>query len=90
MTVLTEGKLQLTISNAVAARKFDDASHKLSHCMKAVDFVVELSDHYLFILLFLMPLNAPRRLACRIRTRLIKAQMTMACSSVSDASPVQS
>ena len=49
MTVLTEGKLQLTISNAVAARKFDDASHKLSHCMKAVDFVVELSDHYLFI-----------------------------------------
>lgn len=49
MTVLTEGKLQLTISNAVAARKFDDASHKLSHCMKAVDFVVELSDRYLFI-----------------------------------------
>lgn len=49
MTVLTEGKLQLTISNAVAARKFDDASHKLSHCMKAVDFVVEFSDRYLFI-----------------------------------------
>ncbi|MCY4386099.1 MAG: hypothetical protein OXC18_03235 [Desulfurellaceae bacterium] len=50
MTVLREGNLQITINNAIEARKFDDdASHGLSHCMKAVDFVVELSDHYLFI-----------------------------------------
>ncbi len=49
MTVLTEGTLQLTISGAVDARKFDDARHGLSHCMKAVDFVVELRDRYLFI-----------------------------------------
>ncbi len=49
MTVLREGNLQITINNAIEARKFDDASHGLSHCMKAVDFVVELPDRYLFI-----------------------------------------
>ena len=50
MTVLREGNLQITINNAIEARKFDDdAGHGLSHCMKAVDFVVELPDRYLFI-----------------------------------------
>ncbi len=52
MTVwnLTEGDLQLTINGAIGARKFDDASsHGLSHCMKAVDFIVEYPDFYLFI-----------------------------------------
>ena len=34
--VLTEGNLQITISDAVSQRKFDDASHGLSHCMKAM------------------------------------------------------
>lgn len=49
MTILTEGNLQITVTDAVCARKFDDASHRLSHCMKAVDFIVELPDRYLFI-----------------------------------------
>lgn len=49
MTVLTEGNLQLTIDGAAKARKFDDANHGLSHCMKAVDFIIELRDRYLFI-----------------------------------------
>ena len=50
MTVLVEGNLQITMRNAVSARKFDDdQSHRLSHCMRAVDFVVELNDCYLFI-----------------------------------------
>lgn len=49
MTVLMEGDLQISIENALNARKFDGADHGLSHCMKAVDFVVELSDRYLFI-----------------------------------------
>ena len=49
MTVLIEGDLQITVTNAVSARKFDDASHRRSHCMKAVDFIVELPDRYLFI-----------------------------------------
>lgn len=49
MTILTEGNLQIVVNDAVAARKFDDAGHGLSHCMRAVDFIVELPDHYRFI-----------------------------------------
>jgi hypothetical protein len=34
----------------VVGRKFDDEStHGLSHCMKAVDFIVELDDRMLFV-----------------------------------------
>ena len=47
--VLDEGNIRITINNAVGARKFDDPGHGLSHCMKAVDFIVELPDRYLFI-----------------------------------------
>ena len=49
MTVLEEGDLQITIGDAINARKFDDANHGLNNCMKAVDFIVELLDCYLFI-----------------------------------------
>ena len=50
MTTFTEGNLQLTIADAVQTRKFDDsATHGLTHCMKAVDFIVDLADRYLFI-----------------------------------------
>lgn len=50
MTVLSEGNLQITLPAGVSGRKFDDReSHGLSHCMKAVDFIVELEDRVLFI-----------------------------------------
>ena len=51
MTVFIEGDLQMTIdgSEVVSIRKFDDASHGLSHCMKGVDLILELNDRYLFI-----------------------------------------
>lgn len=49
MTVLTEGTLQLQLPNNVEGRKFDDDEHGLSHCMKAVDFIVELPDRIIFI-----------------------------------------
>ena len=51
MTVLTESDLQITINdNVVNARRFDDRpNHGLSHCMSAVDFIVELAESYLFI-----------------------------------------
>lgn len=46
---LTEGTLQITFNGAVRGRKFDDPeTHGLS-CMKAVDFVVEFPDSYLFV-----------------------------------------
>ena len=49
MAVFEEDDLQITVNNVSNARRFDDPSHGLSHCMKAVDFVIELSDRYLFI-----------------------------------------
>lgn len=39
----------MTVNGAIAAWKFDDTSHGLSHCMKAVDFIIELNDCYLYI-----------------------------------------
>lgn len=50
MTVLVEGNLQITLPAGTVGRKFDDeATHGLSHCMKAVDFIVEQEDRILFI-----------------------------------------
>ena len=49
MTVLREGALELTLPHGVQGIKFDDREHGLSHCMKAVDFVVEEPDRILFI-----------------------------------------
>ena len=46
---LTEGTLQFKFNGAIRARKFDDSTHGLSHCMKAVDFIVEFSECYLFV-----------------------------------------
>ncbi len=48
MISFTECDLQITFNNVENARKFDDDSHRLS-CMKAVDFVVELPECYLYI-----------------------------------------
>lgn len=49
MSVLREGNLEITIPNNTGYRKFDDpATHGLS-CMKAVDFIIEMVDHLLFI-----------------------------------------
>ena len=41
---LTEGELEFVFESAVSARKFDGPDHDLSHCMKAVDFIVEFQD----------------------------------------------
>jgi hypothetical protein len=50
MATLTEGQLEFTFAGELAAFKLDDQStHGLSHCMKAVDFVVEFTDHVLFV-----------------------------------------
>ena len=50
MTVLAEDDLQISLPATAKGRKFDDeVTHRLSHCMKAVDFIVELKDRVLFI-----------------------------------------
>ena len=50
MTVLVERNLQITFDDAVEVRKFDNNdTHRLTHCMKAVDYIVELPGRHLFI-----------------------------------------
>ena len=52
MTILSERDIQFDFSSALRAWRFDtegQGGHGLTHCMKAVDFVVELEDHYLFV-----------------------------------------
>lgn len=50
MMVLADGDLQISLPADAVGRKFDDgAIHGLTHCMKAVDFVVEEEDRILFI-----------------------------------------
>lgn len=52
MITLYEGALRFAFDNVVDARKFDAPGaegHGLSHCMKAVDFIVETPQFYAFI-----------------------------------------
>jgi hypothetical protein len=49
MTVLREGNLEIRLPVNAIGRRFDGDDHGLSHCMKAVDFVVELPDRIYFI-----------------------------------------
>ncbi len=44
-----EGDLQFDFSETVDTQRFDDDTHKLSHCMKAVDFIVETKKNIYFI-----------------------------------------
>lgn len=49
MTKFIEKDLEVTFNGVIRAINFDDSSHGLSRCMKAIDFMVELPDKYLFI-----------------------------------------
>ncbi|HOE11910.1 MAG TPA: hypothetical protein PLQ35_14830 [bacterium] len=50
MTAITEGNLRISVPSDVTARKFDIGdTHGLTHCMKAVDLILEFKDHFLFI-----------------------------------------
>lgn len=50
MNPLVENDLQIALPPNATGRKFDDRlTHGLSHCMKAVDFIVELKDRTLFV-----------------------------------------
>ena len=52
MAIFVEGDIQFTFTEALSVRKFDavgTSGHGMSHCMKAVDFVVEFAEHYLFV-----------------------------------------
>ena len=52
---LTEGELEFNFTEVIDGFKFDEKDkfsahyHGLSHCMKGVDYIIELPDEYLFI-----------------------------------------
>lgn len=50
MNILREGNLEIQVNDAATWKKFDDPKlHGLSHCMKAVDFIIEFSDRIFFL-----------------------------------------
>lgn len=49
MQVFYEGNLEVHVPDDVTAWKFYDTAHKLSHCMKAVDLVLETPTQRIFI-----------------------------------------
>ena len=50
MTKCREGNIEIIFPPNAKVRRFDDSkSHGLSHCMKAVDFIVEEPERTLFI-----------------------------------------
>ena len=44
-----ERDLQVIFNDVINAHRFDGSYHGLSHCMAAIDFVVELPDRFWFI-----------------------------------------
>ncbi|MEJ5366072.1 MAG: hypothetical protein WHS86_13285 [Desulfosoma sp.] len=50
MKAVVEGDLELKVPDGAAVRKFDaEHTHGLSHCMKAVDFIIEWKDRIFFV-----------------------------------------
>ena len=53
--ILQEGHLQFEFNKVIDAFKFDEKDrsketfHGLSHCMKAVDFIIETEEYYHFV-----------------------------------------
>jgi hypothetical protein len=47
--ILTEDQLEFDFRAAISSIKFDDRTHGLSHCMNAVDFIVE-TDPMLYMI----------------------------------------
>lgn len=46
---LREGELTVSLPASAKGRKFDDETHQLSHCMKAVDWIIDLPGRTYFV-----------------------------------------
>ena len=49
MKIMKEANLKIKIEGEIDAWKFDGESHGLTHCMKAVDIIIDFPKHYLFL-----------------------------------------
>lgn len=48
-TSLREGELVLELPDGVEGRSFDRVGHGMSHCMKAVDWIIKRQEQLLFV-----------------------------------------
>lgn len=48
-TTLQEGELRIDLPSSAQGAKFDDQTHGLSHCMKAVDWIIDVPDRVYFV-----------------------------------------
>ncbi len=49
MTALREGELVLALPDGVEGLQFDGSGHRMSHCMKAVDWIIQWRRQLLFV-----------------------------------------
>lgn len=81
MIQLEEGGLTFSFPDAKSGFKFDEQDsskpeyHGLSHCMKAVDFVIETKDRWLFVEIKDPPVSNPCN-ASRKQQELVNALVT--------------
>jgi len=47
--ITDDGDIKITLPDHVVARRFDDSTHGLSHCMKAVDYIIEMKERIVFL-----------------------------------------
>ena len=67
MKEFIEGDLKVMLPEAT--RKFDDNNHGLSHCMKAVDFVVEFENKIIFV--ELKDIDSPSAIENKDKTKFL-------------------
>jgi len=50
LSIIVEGDIRISLPDYAIARRFDEnSSHGLSHCMKAVDYIIDLVDRIVFL-----------------------------------------
>ena len=49
MAVIKEDDIQITLPDYALFKRFDDTNHGLSHCMKAVDYIIEMPERIIFL-----------------------------------------
>ncbi len=71
MTTLRENGLEIHLPAEAIGRRFDGDDHGLSHCMKAVDFIVEMPD-----LIYYIEIKDPDRTANEQRRKQFSDELS--------------
>jgi len=49
MKTVREGTLRIHVPEGISIKRFDGEQHGLCHCMKAVDFILDVGESYIFL-----------------------------------------